>query len=243
MSEDPKTIDEPAAASDNSSRRAPRIPALRILRRWNRFPAADRPATGDAAPAPTPEAEDRDATTETDSGGADPQPHASTPTTNPKRLTRVLTFVVLPVVAFVLAGAAAYLKYDQSTLVSRQIAAAESVQAAKGIATEMLSYAPATAEATLTKAADRMAGTFRDSFLSLVKDVVAPGARQKDVAATVTVPAAAVSSTTPTKATVVLFIDQTITIGGGTPTNTASVVQVNLEKVNGQWKLTAFDPK
>lgn len=224
MSQDPATSDTP-------SRRAPRSRTLRLLWRRNRLPTGETDST-----LPTE--------AETDPDGADGQAaSAPTPITQPKRLTRVLTFAVLPVVAFLLTGAAAYLKYDQSTLASRQAAAAESVPAAKDIATEMLSYAPDTAEATLTKAGDRLSGTFRDSFLSLVKDVVVPGARQKDVSATAKVPAAAVTSTTPTNATLVLFIDQTITVGGGTPTSTASVVQVNLEKIDGQWKLTGFDPK
>lgn len=211
------------------------------LRRGGPSPAAH---PGDAS---IPGHDDVDGTatpeTETDSGIANDQPDVSAPGPRPKRATRVLTFGVLPAVALMLTGAAAYLKYDHSTLALRETAAAESVPAARDIATAMLSYAPDTAEATLTKAADRMSGTFRDSFLSLVKEVVAPGAKQKNVSATATVPSVAVTSTTPSSATLVLFVNQAITIAGGPPSNTTSVVQVNLQKDGQQWKMTSFEPK
>lgn len=182
-------------------------------------------------------------TTDTDPAVVEDQVAAPAPAERPTRLTRILTFGVLPVVALLITCTAGYLKYHQSVLASRQTAAEESVPAAKQIAAAMLSYAPDTAETTLTKAADQMSGTFRDSFLKLVKEVVAPGAKQKNISATATVPAAAVTSTTPSNATLVLFINQTTTVAGGAPTSTQSVVQVNLQKFSSQWKMTGFDPK
>jgi Mce-associated membrane protein len=42
---------------------------------------------------------------------------------------------------------------------------------------------------------------------------------------------------------VLLFMNQTVTIGeGGTPTDTQPVVRVVLEKVDGRWLVSHFDP-
>ncbi|WP_431236205.1 hypothetical protein ACQ856_29335 (plasmid) [Mycolicibacterium psychrotolerans] len=165
---------------------------------------------------------------------------------SPKRTSRRRRIVIsgiVPVLALAFAVAAAFLKYESSTITATDTAAADSVSSAKEIVVQMLSYAPGTAETTLTKASDRMAGTFRQSFLSLVKDVVVPGALQKDVSATATIPAAAVTSAASTRVTLVLYIDQAIAVGTGPPTTTVSVAEVTLEKLNGGWLLTDFEPK
>jgi Mce-associated membrane protein len=41
---------------------------------------------------------------------------------------------------------------------------------------------------------------------------------------------------------VLLFVDQTVTVGQGAPTNTASSVRVTLDKVDGRWLISQFDP-
>jgi Mce-associated membrane protein len=49
-------------------------------------------------------------------------------------------------------------------------------------------------------------------------------------------------TTTPRHAVVLVFVDQTITIGNGSPTNTASSVRVTLEKVDDRWLISQFEP-
>jgi Mce-associated membrane protein len=41
---------------------------------------------------------------------------------------------------------------------------------------------------------------------------------------------------------VLVFVNQTVTIGEGAPTDTAPVVRVVLDKVNGRWLVSHFDP-
>jgi Mce-associated membrane protein len=43
-------------------------------------------------------------------------------------------------------------------------------------------------------------------------------------------------------AVVLVFVNQTTTVGAESPTNLASSVRVSLEKVNGRWLMSAFDP-
>jgi Mce-associated membrane protein len=142
-----------------------------------------------------------------------------------------------------LALAAAYLKFEDATARADSRAGVESVQAAKDSTIAMLSYTPDTAEAKLTAARDRLTGTFRDSYASLTNDLVIPGAKQKQISATATVPAAAPVSATDHHAIVVVFVNQAVTIGNDAPTDTASVVQVTLDKLGNRWLISGFDPK
>jgi Mce-associated membrane protein len=94
----------------------------------------------------------------------------------------------------------------------------------------------------LKAAADRLAGGFRQQYQQLVNDVVAPGAKQQHISAVATVPAAASVSATGKHAVVLVFVDQTTTIGNDAPTQSTSSVRVSLDKVDGRWLVSQFDP-
>ncbi|WP_410506152.1 hypothetical protein [Mycolicibacterium mucogenicum] len=116
------------------------------------------------------------------------------------------------------------------------------MRAASEGAVALLSYRADTAQKDLDAAKDRLTGTFLDAYTKLTNDVVIPGAKQKQVSAVATVPAAAVSSSTASHAVVMLFIDQTVTIGKDAPTDSASSVRVTLDKVGDRWLISQFDP-
>ncbi len=107
----------------------------------------------------------------------------------------------------------------------------------------MLSYSPDTAQTTLTAARDRLTGSFRDSYTSLTNDVVIPGSKEKKISATATVPAAASVSASEDHAVVLVYVDQSVIVGDGAPSATASAVQVTLDKVGNRWLISGFDPK
>jgi Mce-associated membrane protein len=121
-------------------------------------------------------------------------------------------------------------------------ARAQSVQAAVDSTVAMLSYRPDTVEKNLAAARDRMTGAFRDSYTSLTHDVVIPGAKQRQISAVATVPAAASVTATATHAVVLVFVNQSTTIGNDPPTDTASTVKVTLDKVGDRWLISQFDP-
>ena len=106
----------------------------------------------------------------------------------------------------------------------------------------ILSYKPETVDRDLKAAANRLAEPFRQQYTQLVNDVVAPGAKQQHITALATVPAAASVSATGKHAVVLVFVDQTTTIGNDAPTQSTSSVRVNLEKVDGRWLISQFDP-
>jgi Mce-associated membrane protein len=154
----------------------------------------------------------------------------------------VVTYGVLPALAVLLVVGFGYLKWQNSAAARDHVAATDSVLAATEGTVAMLSYRPDTVAKDLDAARGRLTGQFLDSYTSLTDDVVIPGAQQKQIAATATVPAAASASATGTHAVVLLFVNQTTTVGPGTPTSTASSVRVTLDRVNGRWLISQFDP-
>jgi Mce-associated membrane protein len=195
----------------------------------------DQPAADDAdAPADSADADGAADTTGRDDTG--PPERLRT------RLARLFGHVILPAAALLLACAAGYLKWVDGTARDAEVARAESVQAAIDSTVAMLSYRPDTVAQNLAAARDRMTGAFRDSYTSLTNDVVIPGAKQRQISAVTTVPAAASVSATPTHAVVLVFVNQTTIIGNDAPSDTASRVKVTLEKVHGRWLISQFDP-
>jgi Mce-associated membrane protein len=155
---------------------------------------------------------------------------------------RVFAFGVLPAVALILALGAGYLKWMDNSVRDSENARDASVQAAKDSTTALLSYKPDTVEQQLNAARDLLTGEFRDSYTSLTNDVVIPGAKQKQIAAVATVPAAASVSAKPNHAVVLVFVNQTVIVGQDAPTDTASSVRVTLDKVGDRWLISKFDP-
>ncbi|HEX4394812.1 MAG TPA: hypothetical protein VH084_25210 [Mycobacterium sp.] len=158
------------------------------------------------------------------------------------RVAGILAYIVFPFGAVLLAGAAGYLKWVDCSSREAEVARVQSVQAAIDSTVAMLSYRPDTVESNLAAARDRMTGAFRDSYSSLTHDVVIPGAKQQQVSAVATVPAAASVSATATHAVVLVFVDQSTIIGNDPPTQSTSSVKVTLEKMHGRWLISQFDP-
>ncbi|QVI30703.1 hypothetical protein MN2019_23945 [Mycolicibacterium neoaurum] len=155
----------------------------------------------------------------------------------------VIVFGVLPLIVTALGATAGYLKYQDSLAQGSDTARTASVQAATETTVAMLSYSPENVEAALHSAQDRLTGAFSDSYRSLIDDVVIPGAKEKNISATATVPAAASITATDSHATVMVFVNQSIIVGADAPTDTASAVQVTLDKVDQRWLVSGFEPK
>jgi len=170
----------------------------------------------------------------------------------PTDWTRVFAYGVLPAIALLLALGAGFARwqYNESEYGAVPPSASErnpspafdSVNAAKESTIKMLSYKPETVGEQLNAARDLLTGEFRDSYTSLINDVVIPGATQKKISAVASVPAAASVSAEPTHAVVLVFVNQTVVVGQELPTDTASSVRVTLDKVDGRWLISEFEP-
>lgn len=155
---------------------------------------------------------------------------------------RVVAFGVLPALALLLAAGAGYLKWVDNSVRNSDAARAETVQVAKDSTVAMLSYKPDTVEQQLNDARSLLTGEFEESYTGLINDIVIPGAKQKQISAVASVPAAASVSADPNEAVVLVFVNQTVVVGQDAPTDTASSVRVTLEKIDDRWLISKFDP-
>jgi Mce-associated membrane protein len=185
-----------------------------------------------------------DAAAEESADTADESTEAAEPEKPKRRIqwARVFAFGVLPAIALLLALGAGYLKWMDNSVRNDESARDESIRAAKDSTVALLSYKPDTVEQQLHAARDLLTGDFRDSYTSLTNDVVIPGAKQKQISAVATVPAAASVSANPRHAVVLVFVNQTVIVGQDAPTDTASSVRVTMDKIGDRWLISKFDP-
>jgi Mce-associated membrane protein len=155
---------------------------------------------------------------------------------------RVLAYGVLPGLALLLALTAGFLKYVDNSVRNGDTARIESLQVAKDSTVALLSYQPDKVEKQLNDARSLLTGDFQNSYTSLINDVVIPGAKQKQISAVATVPAAASVSADPNHAVVLVFVNQTVVVGTDAPTDTASSVRVTLQKSGDKWLISDFQP-
>lgn len=156
--------------------------------------------------------------------------------------SRVLARAVLPAIALLLVLGAGYFRWMVGSADEQALARSESVRAASEDAVALLSYHAESADRELGAARDRLTGEFRDAYTKLTRDVVIPGARERHVTSVAKVTAASSVSATDNHAVALLFVNQTVTVGDGAPTDTQPVIKVTLDKVNGRWLVSHFDP-
>jgi Mce-associated membrane protein len=149
---------------------------------------------------------------------------------------------VLPCAALGLAVAAGFLNWVDGSARQSALARVASLRAASDSTAALLSYQHDNVDNDVAAAKERLTGNFKDAYTSLTHDVVIPGAKQKQVSVTATVPAAASLSASENHAVVLVFVDQTLTMGNQAPSNTASSVRVTLENIDGRWLISQFDP-
>jgi Mce-associated membrane protein len=155
---------------------------------------------------------------------------------------RVLAYGVLPGLALVVAMATGYLKWLDGSAQDSAALRAETVRIGSEDAVALLSYKPESVDKDLGVARERLTGDFKDAYTALTRQVVIPGAKEKHISAVAKASAAASVSATASHAVVLVFVNQTVTVGEGVPTDTAPVVRVVLDKVNDRWLVSHFDP-
>jgi Mce-associated membrane protein len=155
---------------------------------------------------------------------------------------RLVAYAVLPALALILALVGGWLKFVDSSASDADNARTESVQAAKDSTIALLSYQPDTVEQQLTDARKLLTGEFLTSYTSLTDTVVIPGAKEKQISAVAAVPASASVSADQEHAVVLVFVNQTVVVGQDAPTATASSVRLTMDKVDGKWLISKFEP-
>lgn len=107
----------------------------------------------------------------------------------------------------------------------------------------MLAYDHATVDEQVAAASDGLTGDFRDEYTNLMKNVIAPGAKEKSITVQVSVQASSVVSAEADRAVTLLFLNQ-ITTSSVNPeaVSSGSRVRVELEKHDGRWLVSRLTP-
>lgn len=204
--------------------------------------AAAEAAESDDTVAETEAAETEAAETEAAAAEVGTAAEARPAATESSTFAKVVAFGVLPALALLLAVAAGFLKWQDDSVRTAETAAIETMQVAKDSTVKMLSYKPDTVAEDLGSARDLLTGDFKNSYSELIENTVIPGAQQQKISAVANVPAVSSISATADHAEALVFVNQTVIIGDGAPTATASSVKVTLDKVDGRWLISGFDP-
>jgi len=117
------------------------------------------------------------------------------------------------------------------------------LQQAKDATVAVLSYSPESLDKDLAAAKSHLTGDFLSYYSQFTDQVVRPAVQTKKVSTTANVVQAAVSEIHPDKAKVLVFVNQTTTSSDrAEPALAASSVVVTMDKVDGKWLISAFDP-
>jgi Mce-associated membrane protein len=117
------------------------------------------------------------------------------------------------------------------------------VRAASDGTVALLSYSPDSLDKDFAAAKSKLTGSFLSYYTQFTEQIVAPAAKQKAVKTQAAVVRAAVSEIHPDKAVVLVFINQT-TQSKDRPDASFinSSVRVTLQKIDGGWLISSFDP-
>lgn len=160
----------------------------------------------------------------------------------PRDWYRWTAYVLLPAAAALLAIGAGVMKWLAVSHSDTVTARKESVQAAAEATVAVLSYNAGSVEQDLNAARSRLTGKFLGDYTNLINTQVIPGAKEKQISAAAQVPAAASVSADSSHAVALVFVDQTIAAAKEAPRTTASSIRVSLDKVDGRWLVSGFDP-
>ncbi|CAM2925128.1 hypothetical protein [Skermania piniformis] len=151
--------------------------------------------------------------------------------------------VLVVVVAVGLLGAAGVLGYRVWQDRAVEQARTEAMDAASKQAVAMLAYHAVNVETELPRAADGLTGGFKDDYAKLIKDVIIPGAKEKQLNVDVTVQGTGVVNAARNEVVVLLFIDQSTT-GKDTPQAvvTGSRIRMTMQHVDGRWLAADLKP-
>ena len=150
---------------------------------------------------------------------------------------------VAAVLVLALAGGVGWLYWDHRQDVATEQARVDAVKAAGEQAKAMLSYDFNKVDEQLAAAADGLTGSFRDDYMKLVTETIAPGAKEKKLTVQVTVQAGAPVSATPDDAVVLLYLNQ-ITTSADAPeaATTGSRVRMEMHKDGDRWLTARLTP-
>lgn len=156
-----------------------------------------------------------------------------------------LVAAVLAVLLLASAGTTAWLYFHQYR--PDQLVDADAQQAVLKAANDgtvaLLSYSPETLDADFSKAKSHLTGDFLSYYTNFTQQIVTPAAKQKGVKTSAAVIRKGIAEIDPDRAVALVFLNQ-VTISKENPDGsyTTSAVKVSMERHDGAWLISAFDP-
>jgi len=149
----------------------------------------------------------------------------------------------LSVVVLVFAVLVGWLAYGARADSAAEEARTEARVAAEEQAVAMLAYDFAEVDDQISVAGEGLTGDFRDEYTNLMKNVIAPGAKEKAISVQVSVQGSSVVSADADSAVTLLFLNQ-ITTSSENPeaVSSGSRVRVELEKHDDRWLVSRLTP-
>jgi Mce-associated membrane protein len=208
--------------------------------------ATDTAAETDSdAPEPTADLDDSTEETVDDEAEADPPEPVKRPRRGLSRIVRRVGPVLLVLLLLISGGVATWLYFKQYRPDQQTDADAKRtvVAAASDGTVALLSYSSDSLDKDFAAAKSHLAGDFLSYYDQFSQQSVAPVAKQKSMKTTAKVAGAAVTELHPDSATVLVFVDQTTTTKDSPqPSVAVSSVLVHMNRVNGTWLITKFNP-
>jgi Mce-associated membrane protein len=136
-----------------------------------------------------------------------------------------------------------YLTQYRMDLATDDAATTGAVQAATDGTVAVLTYKPETIDADLAAAQSHLTGEFLTYYTEFSEEILKPAAKDRAVTTEAAVVGAADTEIGPGSATVLVFVNQS-TVSRDRPeaAQSASSVLVSLNKVDGRWLISAFEP-
>ncbi|OMB93470.1 twin-arginine translocation pathway signal [Mycobacterium sp. NS-7484] len=117
------------------------------------------------------------------------------------------------------------------------------IDAASDGSVALLSYAPDSLDQDIATARSHLTGEFLTYYSQFAEQFVTPASKEKDIRAAASVVRAAAIDVQPHTAQVLVFLNQATTSRTNPqPVQAASAVKVGLTKVDGDWRISSFDP-
>jgi Mce-associated membrane protein len=208
--------------------------------------ATDTAAETDSnAPEPTADLDDSTEETLDDEAEADSPEPVKRPRRGLSRIVRRVGPVLLVLLLLISGGVATWLYFKQYRPDQQTDADAKRtvVAAASDGTVALLSYSSDSLDKDFAAAKSHLAGDFLSYYDQFSQQSVAPVAKQKSMKTTAKVAGAAVTELHPDSATVLVFVDQTTTTKDSPqPSVAVSSVLVHMNRVNGTWLITKFNP-
>jgi Mce-associated membrane protein len=122
------------------------------------------------------------------------------------------------------------------------VAAQQVMEAASSATVKVLTYSHDSVEKDVSDAMEVTTGEFRDEYSRFTSAQLIPRAREKQVSVEATTLGTGIQSLTSSRATVLIFINQTTTSAANpAPQQSSASAVVGMDNVNGTWKIATFD--